>query len=141
MTGDNWKVKNKTGLLLHGDLTEKIIGYCYKIHHQYSSGQKESVYQNALTELLEINNIAFKKEIGISIRSEETGKVLGRHRLDMVVDNKVVVELKAIKFTPRKLEQQLYSYLKNSEYSVGLMINFGSSRLYIRRVILTDNPV
>jgi GxxExxY protein len=133
----NWKVRNRTGNLLYGDLTEKIIGLCYEIHKQYGSGQKESVYQNALDEKLGINNIPFEKEVGISIKSEDTGKNLGNHRLDFVVDRKVVVETKAIKFTPIKLEQQLFSYLKNSKYPVGLMINFGSSKLYIKRIILT----
>ena len=133
----NWRVKNRAGTLLYGDLTEKIIGFCYEVHRQYGSGQKEGVYQNALAEKLTMNNIPFKKEVPISIKSEDTGKKLGSHRLDFVVDNKVVVETKAIKYTPKKLEQQLYSYLKNSPFEVGLMVNFGSSRLFVRRIILT----
>lgn len=132
-----WKVKNLSGRLLHGGLIEKIIGICYEVHHQYGSGQKESVYQNALEEKLSINKIPFKREVSIAIMSEDTGKKLGSHRLDFVVDEKVVLEIKAIKFTPIKLEQQLFSYLKNSPYQVGLMINFGSSKLYVRRIILT----
>ena len=133
----NMKVRNKTGKLLHGNLTEKIIGYCYDIHNQYSSGQKESVYQKALAEKFKIGEVPFKKEVDIAIKSEDTGKRLGNHRLDFVVNDKVVVETKAIKFTPIKLEQQLYSYLRNSPYKVGLMVNFGSSKLYVRRIILT----
>lgn len=100
-----WRVRNRTGTLLHG------------------SGQKESVYQNALEEKLMREDIPFQREIGISIHSEDTGKILGSHRMDFVVDGKVVVETKAIKFTPG--------------YHVGLMVNFGSSKLYIRRIILT----
>jgi GxxExxY protein len=133
----NKKIRNKTGKLLHGNLTEKIIGHCYEIQNQYGSGQKESVYQKALAEKLIKGKVSFKKEVDIAIKSEDTGKRLGNHRLDFVVDNKVVVETKAIKFTPIKLEQQLYSYLRNSPYKVGLMINFGSSKLYVRRIILT----
>lgn len=132
-----WKVRNRSGLLLHGDLTERIIGLCYEVHRQYGSGQKESVYQNAFEEKLVRENIPFQREVGITIHSEDTGKVLGSHRMDFVVDGKVVVETKAIKFTPVKLEQQLFSYLKNSGFHVGLMVNFGSSKLYIRRIILT----
>ena len=136
-TGKRWKVKNRSGVLLHGDLTQKIIGYCYEIHKQYGSGQKESLYQNALEEKLDINHIPFKREAVIVISSEDTGKKIGSHRLDFVVEEKVILETKAIKFTPVKLEQQLFSYLRNSPYEVGLMVNFGSSRLYIRRIILT----
>lgn len=136
-TGQDWKIRNKSGELLHGNITEKLIGICYEIHNQYGSGQKETVYQNALEEKLTMNKLPFEREVPISIKSEDTGKKLGSHRLDFVVDDKVVVETKAIKFTPVKLEQQLYSYLKNSSYKVGLMVNFGSSRLYVRRIILT----
>jgi len=137
ITGKSRKVRNKTGKLLHGDLTERIIGLCYDVHNQYGSGQKESIYQNALSEKLLKDSIPFEKEVDIPIKSEDTGKRLGNHRLDFVIDNKVVIETKAIKFTPIKLEQQLYSYLRNSPYKVGLMINFGSLKLYVRRIILT----
>jgi GxxExxY protein len=136
-TGERWKVKNRTGKLLYGDLTEIIIGYCYEIHKQYGSGQKESVYQNALEEKLKVNTVNFEKEVDITIKSEDTGKRLGNYRLDFAVEGRVIVETKAIKFTPIKLEQQLYSYLRNSPYKVGLMVNFGSRKLYIRRIILT----
>lgn len=135
--GANWKVKNQSGILLYSKLTEKIIGIFYEIHNLYGSGHKESVYQNAFEEKLNMADIPFKREVVISIKSQDSGKLLGSHRLDFVIDEKVVVEMKAIKFTPRKLEQQLYSYLKNSKYRVGLMVNFGSSKLYLKRVIYT----
>lgn len=137
VTGERWKVRNKTGRLLHGNITQKIIGFCYEIHTQYGSGQKESVYQNAFEEKLVLSKIPFSRERSISIKSEDTGRKLGSHRLDFVVDEKVVVETKAITYTPLKLERQLYSYLRNSSYKVGLMVNFGSSKLYVRRVVLT----
>ena len=133
------RIKNRTGVLIHGELTEKIIGLCFQIHNQYGCGQKESVYQNSFSEKLTLSNIPFQKEVSVRIISEDTGKNLGIHRLDFVVDEKVVVEMKAIKFTPVKMEQQLYSYLKNSPYQVGLMVNFGSSKVYIRRIILTHS--
>ena len=134
------RIRNKTGKLIHGELTEKIIGLCFQIHSQYGCGQKESVYQKSFSEKLTLSDIPFQKEISIKITSEDTGKNLGIHRLDFVVDEKVVVEMKAIKFTPIKMEQQLYSYLKNSQYQVGLMVNFGSSKVFVRRIILT-HPV
>lgn len=136
-TGSHWKVHNRSGELLYAELTSKIIELCYETHHQYGSGQKESVYQNVLEEKMTIKKMPFKKEVPIPILSMDTGKKIGSHRLDFVVDEKVIIELKAIKFTPIKLEQQLYSYLRNSPYSLGLMLNFGSSKLFIRRIILT----
>ena len=85
-----------------------------------------------------MNHLPYEKEKPIQIKSVDTGKVIGNYRLDFVVDHKVIIEAKAIKFTPQKMEQQLYSYLKNTPYQVGLMINFGSSKLYIRRIIYTE---
>ena len=138
-TGEHWRVKNKTGTLLHGELTGKVIGACYEIHRQYGSGQKESVYQKALEEKLTMLNIPFIREKIINIASVDSGQKLGIYRLDFIVDEKLVVETKAIKFTPIKLAQQLFSYLRNTGYPVGLMINFGSSRLFVKRVILTKD--
>src|SRR3989344_7952854 len=111
ITGTHWKVRNRTGNLLYGELTHRIIGLCYEIHFQYGSGQKESLYQNALAEKPTHHQIPFTKEISIDILSSDTNEKLGNHRLDFVVDQKIVVETKAIKFTPIKLEQQLFSYL------------------------------
>lgn len=102
-------------------------------------GQKESVYQNALAEAFSQVNIPFESEVPIAIISVDSGKKLGNYRLDFVVDEKVIVETKAMKFTPTKIEQQLYSYLRSTSYEVGYLVNFGSTRLYIKRVILTND--
>lgn len=134
-----YKVKNKENSLLHGELTYQIIGLVYEVNKQYGNGQKELVYQNALSEKFDNEKMMYKREVGISIKSEDTGKVLGNYRLDFVIDSKVVIETKAMKFTPVKIQNQLYSYLKQTPYEVGLLVNFGSTRLYIKRVILTNN--
>lgn len=134
------RIRNRSQTLLYADLTEKIIGLAYEIQNQYGSGQKESVYQNALAEKLTREKISFKRECPINILSLDSGNRLGTHRLDFVVDEKVIIEVKAVKFTPSKLEQQLYAYLRNSPYEVGLMINFGSPKVFVRRIILTKHP-
>jgi len=136
-TGSNRQATNQTGVLLHGDLTQKIIGLCFEIHNQYKSGQKESLYQNALEEKLIRDTIPFVREKQIHIKSIDTGKIIGNYRLDFVIDNKVIVETKAMKFTPHKIEQQLYTYLRNSPCQIGLLINFGSSKLFVKRIIFT----
>ena len=97
--------------MLHGALCYQIVGCVYDVRNKYGSGQKESVYQNALAEALTQANLPFKPEVPIVILSVDTGKKLGNYRLDFVVDDKVIIETKAMKFTPTKIEQQLYSYL------------------------------
>lgn len=123
----------------HKDLGYEILGAVYEVRNTYGSGQKELVYQNALAEELEARGIPFKREEQIKILSPKTGKVMGTYRLDFVIDEKVILEVKVMKFTPTKIEQQLYSYLRSTPYEVGYLANFGSTKLYIKRVILTND--
>lgn len=123
----------------HKELSYQVIGAIYDVRNTYGSGQKEQVYQNALAEELEKRKIPFKREVGIKILSPASGKTMGSYKLDFVVDDKIIFEVKAMKFTPAKIEQQLYSYLRSTTYEVGYLVNFGSTRLYLKRVILTNN--
>lgn len=132
------KNTNQTNIL-HKDLSYKVIGCVYDVRNTYGSGQKELVYQNALAEALEEKRIPFLREVNTVIRSHKTGKPLGNYRLDFLIDRKIIVEVKAMKFTPLQMERQLYSYLSSTRYEIGYLVNFGSSRLFIRRVILTNN--
>ena len=125
--------------LLHKELSYKIVGCVYEVRKDYGSGNKELVYQNALAEKLTAINIPFLREYGIAIKSIDSGKTLGNYKLDFVIDNKIIVEVKVLKFTPTKIEQQLYSYLRSTLYEVGYLVNFGSTRLYIKRIILTND--
>jgi GxxExxY protein len=125
--------------LLYEDLCYRVIGCIYDVRNEYGSGQKELVYQNALAETLHSKNIPFCREEPISIKSHLTGKILGKYRLDFVVNQKIIIELKAMKFTPDKIQNQLYSYLYSTLYEIGYLVNFGSTRLYLKRVILTND--
>jgi GxxExxY protein len=74
--------------LLFEQLCYKIIGCIYDVRNTYGSGQKEIVYQNALAEILSSKGILYLQEVPISIKSQLTGKTLGKYRLDFVVDQK-----------------------------------------------------
>jgi len=135
----NTNIANKKNKLLYQDLSYELVGALYNVRNSYGSGQKELVYQKALAEELDELKIPYKREVSISIKSVKTGKSLGSYKLDFVVDEKIIVETKAMKFTPTKIEQQLYSYLRSTPYNIGYLVNFGSTRLYIKRVILTSD--
>lgn len=122
---------------LYPNLSYKLVGAIYAVRNNYGAGQKELVYQKALAEELDELKIPYKREASISIKSVKTGKSLGSYKLDFVIDEKIIVEAKATKFTPKKIEQQLYSYLRSTPYKIGYLVNFGSSRLYLKRIILT----
>jgi len=125
--------------LLYPELSYKIRGIAMKVREELGSGQKESVYQNLFEEKFEEDKIKFEKEKSVVIRSKNSGKSLGNYRPDFVIDCKIILELKAVQFLPKNQENQLFDYLKNSRYELGFIINFGGDKLYIKRVIYTND--
>ena len=124
---------------LYKELSYKIVGLCMEIHREYGYLHKEGVYHNVLIEKLTSNSLDFKSKQKINIYSKETGKRLGCYEPDFIVDNKIILELKATPITLKQFEIQLSEYIKISEYEVGYLINFGSQSLYFKRIIYTNN--
>ena len=110
-----------------------------EVRKNFGNGHKESIYQNAFAEELESRNISFEKEKNIKVYSPKTGKVVGYYRPDFLIDNKIVVELKAVEKIPKMFIDQLYDYLRNSAYELGYFINFASPKLYTKRIIYTND--
>ena len=125
--------------LLYKDLSYQIQGAAIEVRKDFGSGHKESIYQNAYAEELKSRNIKFDKEKPIKIYSPKTSKIIGSYKPDFIVDDKIIVELKALDTIPRKLIDQLYDYLRNSKYELGYFINFASQKLYIKRIIFTND--
>jgi GxxExxY protein len=125
--------------ILHKELSYEIQGAAMEVRNDYGSGHKETLYQNAFAEELGRRNIVFKKEGSINIYSPKSGKKIGSYRPDFIVDDKVIVELKAAYPYPKKFVDQLFDYLKNSKYGLGYFINFASPKLYIKRIIYTND--
>lgn len=118
---------------VYEDLTYTLIGIGFDIHNELGPVHKEKVYQNAFCQELESCGIVFEKEKTLSVSFK--GKKVGVYRPDVVVDGKVVIEIKAVNFLPRKAEAQLSYYLKGSDYRIGLILNFGSPKLQVKRRI------
>ena len=116
----------------HKELTAKIIECAYKVHNTLGFGFLESVYQNALVLELEKNGLQARKEVPIKVRYEE--KIVGEFVADIVVEDKVILELKSVKEIHPAHEAQLTNYLKATGIEVGLIINFGESVQVKRRV-------
>lgn len=122
-------------ILKRDPLTERIISCAYKVHSELGPGFNEKIYHNALKITL--------KEEGLNYETEKEYKVIfcekqvGILRVDLVVENKVIVEVKAITGNmPKVFEAQVLSYLKVSNYNVGLLINFGNKSCQVRRLML-----
>ncbi|MFH1504711.1 MAG: GxxExxY protein [Candidatus Omnitrophota bacterium] len=115
-------------------LTERIIACCYKVHSELGPGFNENIYQNALKIVLEEQGLKYQTEKGFNVLFQD--KNVGKCRLDLVIDDKVIIELKALTGNiPAVFELQLLSYLKAAGYKVGLLINFGNKSCQIRRLM------
>ncbi len=125
-------------MLLYEELSYKIRGCAIEVRKKYGPGHKENIYQKALAEELDFNKIAYKAEEPIKIFSVRTGKKIGSYQPDFLIDDAVIVEIKALNYLPKKVIDQLYGYLRNSEYELGFLINFGEPRLQIKRIIYTN---
>jgi len=134
----NINTKNQVKLL-YKELSYQIQGAAIEVRKNFGPGHKESIYQNAFAEELKSRGINFEKEKNIKIYSPKTNKVIGYYKPDFIIDNKIIIELKAVEKIPRMFIDQLYDYLKNSEYELGYFINFASPKLYIKRIIFTND--
>ncbi len=118
-------------------LTEKIISCCFRVHKELGPGFNERIYQNALEILFEQESLGFKTERMFNVFFQ--GQKVGRLKLDLLVEDQVIVELKAVTgIVPKLFESQLISYLKVTGLEVGLLINFGNRKCSIRRLMLSS---
>ena len=122
--------------LLHRDLTFEIIGAAMEVHRVLGPGFLESVYQRAMEAEMRHRGIPFESQKRLPLAYK--GEALGDHVLDLVVDNRVVVELKAVKDLTDQHQAQTLSYLKASGLQIGLLINFAKPSLHHKRVLLKD---
>lgn len=121
---------------LFQNLTEKIIGCAIEVHSNLGPGLLEKLYEEALEHEFELNHVPFERQKPIGLKYK--GKEIGDHRVDFLVEDKVIVELKAVEAMTNVFQAQLLTYLKVTNKRVGLLINFNVPRLKdgIRRLVL-----
>lgn len=122
--------------LLYEDLTYRIREALFNIKKALGSGHKEIVYQKALEEEFSRLKIKFDKEKSIPIHYNT--KKVGTYRPDFVIEDKIIVELKALPFIGSQEKSQLWNYLKGSKYNLALLVNFGYKELQIERIIYEE---
>lgn len=117
--------------MLHRGLTHSIIGCAFEVVNELGSGFLESVYEKAMMVALSDAGISVEtqKPIQVSFR----GKLVGDYFADIIVEKKVIVELKAVNELAAEHEAQVINYLNASGIEVGLLINFGNPKLDFKR--------
>lgn len=118
---------------LHGEVTEQVIGAAFEVWKVLGYGFLEKVYENALVVELKSRGIAAEQQHGIDVQYK--GVVVGQYAADVLVENTVIVELKAEKEYNPKHEAQLLNYLKATGIKVGLLFNFGEKKCEFRRLV------
>lgn len=124
---------------LHSDLTHDIIKIFYRVYNKLGFGFLEQVYQNALFFELKRNGFDCIPQMPIDVYYE--GRVVGQYRADIIVNNKVILELKATRELSSANVRQLYNYLRATQYEVGLLLNFGEEPQVVRRVCPNDDKL
>lgn len=119
--------------LKYADITEKIIGCAMTLHRKMKAGYSELIYSRCLAIEFDKINLSYKKEMELPIYCNKT--MVGKRRVDHMVDDKIVVERKAIsELTAKELNQAL-NYLENHRKELALLINFGAKSPRLKRVI------
>ena len=123
--------------LKHGELSQKIIAAAHNVHKELGQGFLEKVYKNAL--VIELREMGVTCDLEVPMSVLYRGLVVGDYVADMVVDGKIIVEVKAVAELSSVHEVQLVNYLKATDLQVGLLINFGRSVKVKRRVFGYDD--
>lgn len=118
---------------LYPNLTYKIRGAMYKVHKTLGSGHKEIVYSKALEREFKLQKISFVTEKTLPVTYE--GVKVGYYKPDFIIEDKVLLEIKALPFLTNQSENQITYYLKGTSYRLGLLVNFGANSLVIKRKI------
>jgi GxxExxY protein len=104
-------------------LTEQIIGIFYEVYNELGSGFLEKVYEEAMAVMLKERSIPFQQQVPLPVWFH--GQVIGTYDADLIVNNVVLLELKACRALDAAHEAQLLHYLRSTEIEVGLLLNFG----------------
>ena len=115
------------------DLTDRILGCAYQVMTELGHGFVEKVYENALA--IELTEAGFQVEQQRRFAVRYAGKVVGEFAADLIVEETVVVELKAVSALDRAHQAQCLNYLRASGLKICLLLNFGGPALQIRRIV------
>ena len=121
--------------LMYSDITERIIGSAFKVHSFLGNGFQEVIYQRALALEMESSGLNYEREKSQPIYYRDIPFAMGSRRADFIVEDKVLVEIKAVIELEEVHVSQVLNYLKAYQIEVGLLVNFGSKSMTFRRLV------
>ena len=120
--------------LLYKDLSYKIVGLAMKVHTELGYGFLEKVYENSLMVLFEENNVLAQQQVPIKVTFH--GRIVGDYLADVLVENSIIIELKAQDRIIDAHKAQTLNYLKATGFRLALLLNFGKHKLECERLVL-----
>ena len=114
-------------------LTYKIRGAVFEVYRTLGSGFLESVYQNALYKELQLQGLNVEAESALQVHYKNS--LVGEYRADLIVENKILLKLKAQQEIPQAAEVKLINYLKITGMKLGLLINFTHPKATVKRIV------
>ena len=119
------------------DLAQRVIGACIEVHRHLGPGLTEPLYETAFLLELGLRSIPYKSQVWITVNYKE--HIVGRRRIDLIIDDRLIVELKSVETLAPIHSAQLISYLRLTGHHLGLLINFNVALLKqgVKRVILS----
>jgi len=122
--------------MIYQETTSKIIGCFYEVYNNLGFGFLEKVYENALYQELMDQGLSCRRQVPITVFYK--GKTVGDYYADIIVEGKIILELKAAESLAEEHELQIINYLKATNIEIGLLLNFGKEP-QIKRKILTND--
>ena len=122
------------GTLMEEDLSYRIRGCVFEVYRQLGAGFLEKVYERAL--LLELRSVGLRAEAQVPLSVQYKGYQVGHFAADVVVEDKVLLELKAVSALRPEHQAQVLNYLKASGLRLGLLVNFAPPKARIQRILL-----
>jgi GxxExxY protein len=129
---------NDTLALVDSALTEKVIGIFFDVYNELGAGFLESVYENALYIAMTEAGLGVARQVPLDVRFHSS--VVGQFRVDLLVAERLIVEVKAVSALSAAHEVQLVNYLKATGCKVGLLVNFGARPQFKRRIFSGSYP-
>jgi GxxExxY protein len=123
--------------IIEKELSYAIMKAAYAVHNELGPGFLESIYEEAMTLQLRVDGHTVKTQVKVPVFYR--GQKIGEHILDQIVDDKIILELKAISQIAPIHEQQALSYLKATGLPLAIVINFGTPRVTYRRIVNTKD--
>ena len=124
------------GKLIEDELTRSVIGAFYEVYKELGFGFLENPYSLALSQELRNRGHVVAREFLATIKYK--GEALCQQRLDVVVDNRLVIEIKSAALLPPTAIRQLYNYLHATDFEVGLVLHFGPEPKFYRQILTND---